>query len=69
MKPEELKIDKNSMNFFDILNISMGRVTSSNAHMCVRSEKITRAQLNKLQMKYDKYANKDTDDCKGKIKV
>jgi hypothetical protein len=37
LNSNELKIDKNSISFNDISNISMSRVTSTNAHMCIRS--------------------------------
>ena len=33
----------------------MNRVTSFNAYLCVRSEKITKAQFDKLIKKLDKY--------------
>jgi hypothetical protein len=43
------------MSFFDLANISMGRITSNNAHMCVRNEKVTKAQYMKLLKKMEKY--------------
>lgn len=36
-------------------NMSMGRITSNNAHMCVRNEKVTKAQYTKLLKKMEKY--------------
>lgn len=51
LREEELKINKNEMTFYDIANMSMGRVTSNNAHMCVRNEKVTKAQYTKLLKK------------------
>jgi len=43
------------MTFFDMANISTGRITSGNAHMCVRSEKVTPQQYEKLIKKMEKY--------------
>ncbi len=51
LKPEELKIDKNAINFHDIANISKSRITCFNASMCIRSEKVTRAQYLKAVKK------------------
>jgi hypothetical protein len=39
------------MDFYDIENIAMARVTSTNSHMVIRSEKITRLQYEKLLKK------------------
>lgn len=39
------------MTFNDLVNISMGRITPTNAHMCIRSEKVTKAQYMKLLKK------------------
>ena len=55
LREEELKINKSDINFFDLANIAIGRITPSNAHMCVRSEKVTKAQYNKLLKKMEKY--------------
>lgn len=56
------------MDFDDISNIATGRVTSSNAYMCIRSEKITKAQYEKLLSRLDKYKKQNIED-KGKAKV
>lgn len=55
------------MNFDDISNISNGRITCLNAYMCIRSEKVTKAQFEKLLRKLDKYKKQEMQ--KGKEKV
>lgn len=47
------------MNFDDISNISNGRITCLNAYMCIRSEKVTKAQFEKLLRKLDKYKKQE----------
>lgn len=39
----------------------MGRITSSNAHMCVRNEKVTKAQYLKLLKKMEKYDMRENE--------
>ena len=51
----ELNIDKDSINFNDLANISMGRISHLNSYLCIRSEKPTRAQVEKLYKKLEKY--------------
>lgn len=55
LREEELKINKGEMTFYDIANLSMGRITANNAHMCIRNEKVTAAQYAKLLKKMEKY--------------
>jgi hypothetical protein len=50
----------------DLANISMGRITPLNAHMCIRSEKVTEAQYKKLLSKMKKYDMREND--RGKLK-
>lgn len=52
------------MNFYDLSNISMGRITSNNAHMCVRNEKVTKAQYTKLLKKMEKYDLRENESGK-----
>lgn len=54
------------MNFLDLANISMGRITPSNAHMCVRSEKVTKGQYLKLLKKMEKYDMRENEGGKPK---
>jgi len=61
LKEHELKINKNEINFSDVANFSMGRITSSNAHMCVRNEKVTKAQYLKLLKKMEKYDMRENE--------
>ena len=39
----------------------MKRITSLNAYLCIRNEKITKAQLDKLQRKLDKYKKQEKE--------
>ena len=38
-----------------MVNISMGRITTQNGHMCIRNEKVTKTQYQKLIKKMEKY--------------
>ena len=49
-----------------MVNISMGRVTAANCHMCVRSEKVTKAQYMKLLKKMEKYDMRESEAGKGR---
>ena len=55
LKEKELNINKSSIDFEDLANIATGRITSLNAYLCIRSEKVTKAQFDKLLRKLDKY--------------
>lgn len=66
LKEEELKINKSEITFFDMANMSMGRITSNNAHMCVRNEKVTKQQYNKLLKKMEKYDLRENEAGKPK---
>ena len=44
----------------------MGRITSANAHMCVRNEKVTKAQYMKLLKKMEKYDMRENEGSKAK---
>jgi hypothetical protein len=44
----------------------MGRITPSNAHMCVRNEKVTKAQYTKLLKKMEKYDMRENEGGKPK---
>lgn len=37
LKEDELKINKMGLTFGDLVNISVGRITPNNAHMCIRN--------------------------------
>ena len=39
----------------------MGRITSANAYLCIRSEKVTKAQFDKLIRKLDKYKKQEKE--------
>lgn len=54
------------MTFFDLENISMGRITANNAHMCVRNQKVTKAQYTKLLKKMEKYDMHENETGKPK---
>lgn len=56
-----------SLSFADLVNISMGRITPINAHMCVRSEKVTKAQYQKLLKKMQKYDIRQDESSKPKV--
>ena len=49
-----------------MVNISMGRITSQNGHMCIRNEKVTKTQYQKLLKKMEKYDMRDNDQGKPK---
>jgi hypothetical protein len=66
LKEDELKINKAEMTFADMANIAMGRITSNNAHMCVRNEKVTKAQYTKLLKKMEKYDLRENEAGKPK---
>jgi hypothetical protein len=66
LKEEELKINKSEMTFADMANIAMGRITSNNAHLCVRNEKVTKAQYTKLLKKMEKYDLRENEAGKPK---
>ena len=45
----------------------MSRVVSSNAHMCIRSEKVTRLQYEKLVKKMEKLYKMQHEDGKTRV--
>jgi hypothetical protein len=55
------------MAFGDLVNISMGRITPINAHMCIRNEKVTKAQYLKLLKKMEKYDMRENESGKPKV--
>jgi hypothetical protein len=67
LKEEELKINKAGLNFSDLINISMGRITPNNSHMCIRSEKVTKAQYQKLLKKMERYDMRENEGGKPKV--
>lgn len=67
LKAEELNVDKARIDFFNISNITMGRVTSLNASMCIRSDKKDRKDIANLIKKLEKFNIKDSDENKGRV--
>lgn len=55
LKEHELNINKAHLNFCDIANITMRRMTGLNAYLCIRSEKVTKAQFDKLIQRLNRY--------------
>lgn len=55
------------MTFYDMANISTGRITSGNAHMCIRSEKVTLQQYEKLLRKMEKYDLRENETGQPKV--
>lgn len=45
----------------------MARITSTNAHMCIRSEKVTRIQYEKLVKKMQKLYKMQHEDGKSRV--
>lgn len=64
LRPNELTINKSRINFFDVMNICTGRITQTNSSLCIRHEKITRAELEKVLKRLERYHKMQREDGK-----